>query len=154
MRHGKSSESNSSDHARILNDIGHMQVLHVAEQLKADLIHPDLVLCSDAARTKETWLITESFLSKTIIEFTNKLYLASLDDTLELLTETSELVKTLMLVGHNPAFSQLVKWLSGQHVDMGTANAVWLESELPWSEIFNQKGLWQLKKCFVPTVND
>lgn len=154
MRHGKSAESAMLDHERVLNDIGHMEVVHVAEQLIASTIQPDLVLCSDANRTRETWLITEPYLNKTVVEFTNKLYMASLDDILDLISETPQIANTLMLVGHNPTSSQLINWLTGQQVDMGTANAVWLESDLLWGKIFNQKGLWQLKKHFVPILND
>jgi len=151
VRHAKSANTNAApDHDRTLSIDGKNQAPHTALQIKSNQIKPDLVLCSDAQRTQETWELMEPIFGKTPIEFTRELYMASVDDVLRLIQAVPLSVNTLMILGHNPTSEALVEWLSTEILTIDTANAILLEGNLSWGDIANQKGNWIFKKQIRP----
>jgi phosphohistidine phosphatase len=69
---------------------------------------PDLVLCSTAQRARETWQLAEAELGahpKTTFE--DRVYGAMAADLLDLAHEMPSSVRTLMMVGHDPAMREL-----------------------------------------------
>jgi phosphohistidine phosphatase len=69
---------------------------------------PDRVLCSTAQRARETWQLAEAELGahpQTVYE--DRVYGASAAELLDLAHQMPEGVRTLMLVGHDPAMREL-----------------------------------------------
>jgi phosphohistidine phosphatase len=73
--------------------------------LTAHTIVPDAVLCSSAARTRET-LECLGVTIPTILS--ERLYLASAADMLIQLQQTDDAVQHIMIIGHNPGMHELV----------------------------------------------
>ena len=77
----------------------------MADYLRANSIHPALVLCSTARRTVET-LAGIDVGGEQLIE--PELYAASTSSLIERLQRIPEHVESVMLIGHNPAMQTLV----------------------------------------------
>lgn len=72
------------------------------------------MLCSTAARTRETWKLAAHELPhrpRTVYE--ERLYDASLGELLALLSETPDDVGSLLVVAHNPGMHALAEALTG-----------------------------------------
>ncbi|MBW5484200.1 SixA phosphatase family protein [Streptomyces bambusae] len=75
---------------------------------------PDLVLCSPARRTRETWeLAARELPAEPPVRFEPRLYAADAEDILDTVREVPAGVGTLLLVGHNPGLQDLVLLLAG-----------------------------------------
>ena len=151
MRHAQSLQTSMhSDHDRPLDALGNEQAPKTAQKLiQCDWI-PDLVFCSDAKRTKETWNLIAPLLDQVPILFTHELYQATVDQILAMIQTNAGSSQTLMLLGHNPTSEALVACLSTKNIDLGTANAALLEADLDWSDILNQQGQWNFRKIVTP----
>ncbi len=115
LRHAKSdwSDPAQDDHDRVLNERGRKAAQRLARYIRDEKIHPDLVLCSTAARTRETL----SYLQKAVprstkIRFEDDLYLAEPDGILALVRATPVAYVSLMVIGHNPGLQQLTTELA------------------------------------------
>jgi len=75
---------------------------------------PDRVLCSTATRTRETWQLAEEALgTQPQTTFDDRVYEASITDVLDLARQTPADVRTLLIVGHDPAMRGLTLELAG-----------------------------------------
>lgn len=114
LRHAKSDRAGQStpDLARPLNARGQEAAARIgAYMAKHDLV-PNLVLCSSAERTKETWnIVATSFPAVAPATFDKRLYDATADKAMELVRETKPDAHTLMVVGHNPTMHELATLL-------------------------------------------
>lgn len=124
MRHAKSDRSPlyDNDFERPLNDRGQHQPKDIAKQFNKLGISVDKVLVSSARRTKETWELLAKHLDdapKPLFE--PRLYEASLDEILDVLSEHSD-CDHLMMVGHCPGVNEIAEYLTGDYVDFKTAN--------------------------------
>ncbi len=127
LRHAKSDwAAGVSDHERPLNARGRRTAPQVGAWLAAQGWAPQAVRSSDAARTHETWLHLAEHLPGVVPTFTPRLYLASPPTIIELVRGLPA-GETTLLLGHNPGLSDAARWLSGQPVDLGTADAALLE---------------------------
>lgn len=119
LRHAKSSwqQPNLSDFDRPLNDRGKRDLREMGRRLRARGASPRRIIASPAARTAATARAIADALDMQPgqVEYDQRLYLAGPDDILELLGERDEV--ELMLVGHNPGFTQLAGLLSGVSID-------------------------------------
>ena len=89
---------------------------------------PDVVLCSTATRTRQTWAGAAEHLAPAApVTFLPKLYLAGRRAVLPLLAQQTD--ETVMLIGHNPGWEDLASILSGQSLTMTTCNAALLTSD-------------------------
>ncbi len=74
----------------------------------------DLALCSSAARTRETWkLAVHEFSQRPRTVYEERLYEASLGELIALFNETSDEVRNLLVIGHNPGMHGAADALSG-----------------------------------------
>lgn len=73
---------------------------------------PELVVCSDAMRTRETLAALELTVPTTLAA---RAYLASPGELLKLLQEVDDAVRHILLVGHNPGLHALVAALAGEY---------------------------------------
>lgn len=108
LRHAKAEQdSGEGDFARKLTDRGRGDAARMGHAMDTRGYIPNLVLCSSAARTTETWGLLSPELAKTPkVEFTKALYLASPKNIFEQIHLTPDDVKTLMVVGHNPGIAE------------------------------------------------
>ncbi len=119
MRHAKSdwSDVNLTDHQRTLNSRGNRDAPKMAEQIKAYGILPDLMLVSDATRTRETWQHLIPILGSVQTKFDADLYLAPPRTIIEKLKEVDHLIDTVLLLAHNPGITDVFYELAGIRID-------------------------------------
>jgi phosphohistidine phosphatase len=103
-----------------LTDRGRRDAVAVGRQLAAWVTPVDLVLCSPALRTRQTWEgAVEGGARAEHVEFPRELYDGDLPDLMELLRSAPDPVRSLLVVGHGPAVPELVHEL----VDPATSEA-------------------------------
>jgi phosphohistidine phosphatase len=109
LRHAKAEQDlGKGDFARPLTPRGHNDAVKMGRALDTHAYIPDLVLCSAAKRTVETWELVAPELVKTPrVTFQKDLYLASPRTILEAICTAPEGHKTIMSVGHNPGMEEL-----------------------------------------------
>ena len=118
MRHAKATHKPGFDDAdRPLTGRGRRDASAAGEWLRGQDLIPDLVLCSSSRRTRETWEQLAAAMAAgpgTEVWSDKRLYLASDDATLDVIGQTPDDIRTLLLVGHNPAAQQIASGLTGQ----------------------------------------
>lgn len=121
LRHSKSDwDSNGSDHARTLNKRGSENARQIAQWMKDKYLYPGLILCSTAARARQTLapIIETLAIPENKITYTDKLYLAELKALLKILADIDPAQSSVMIVGHNPGLAELVTWLAYEPVPL------------------------------------
>ncbi|HWA30558.1 MAG TPA: histidine phosphatase family protein [Rhizomicrobium sp.] len=108
LRHAKAvQDSGEGDFARVLNERGRKDSALMGRALDTHGYIPDLVVCSSARRTTETWELLSPELARVPrVEFAKGLYLASPKAMVTEIQDTDGGIKTLMLVGHNPGIAE------------------------------------------------
>jgi phosphohistidine phosphatase len=108
IRHAKSSWDDPAmeDHARPLNDRGRRDAPRVGEWLREGGHVPDLVLCSDAVRTRQTLdLILPALPARPEVLYLPALYHASASAMLAVLQGAQG--ATVAMIGHNPGIGAM-----------------------------------------------
>jgi phosphohistidine phosphatase len=124
LRHAKSSWDNAdlSDFDRPLNERGLRAAPLMGGVMKKNQFQPDVIVSSPAKRAKETAvLVKEAANFAADIRFDERIYEASLARLLEVVAEQNEDINSILLVGHNPGFEGLVRFLTGESQPMPTA---------------------------------
>jgi phosphohistidine phosphatase len=86
---------------------------------------PDRVLCSTARRTRETWQLAEEKLgAHPEADFEDRVYGASGAELLGLARQTPADVRTLLIVGHDPAMRGLTLELASEQPGDAEAEAL------------------------------
>ena len=112
IRHAKSSWDDpfADDHARVLNERGRASATAIGDWLADKGYVPDVVLCSDAARTVET---AERIMPKLTptpdLQLSGRIYLASPDTIADLIQRQT--AQTVAVIGHNPGIGMLANGL-------------------------------------------
>lgn len=109
LRHAKSSwrDAGLEDRDRPLNARGHHAAQLVAALLAREPI-PDLVLCSSALRTRETFdYLARAYGRTPPVSIEEGLYLATARALLERIEAVEDEVATLLVIGHNPGLHEL-----------------------------------------------
>ncbi len=144
MRHAKSSwdDPDLADHDRPLAARGRRASKLIAEHLRSHTITPTLVLCSSAARTRQTLERIEPVLGapQTLIE--DRLYGATAEDLLVRLREVPGGTESVLLIGHQPALQGLALDLAGDGAEVARMRAKFPTAALAtllfvgdWSEL-------------------
>ena len=110
LRHAKSDRGDPelSDIDRPLAPRGRRDAPAMAAYMREQDYRPDLILCSPAARTRETLALLQPVLGPDIrVEYDRKLYLGSPDLLLRRLRDVEEAVRGVLLIGHNPGLERL-----------------------------------------------
>ncbi len=111
MRHAKSSweDYSQSDMDRPLAPRGKKDAPLMGKYLFENGIHPDLVLCSPAQRTRETLARLQNAFSNALnVKFDQMIYSAGMGHGLiPLLHNLNAELEHVMIVGHNPAMQEL-----------------------------------------------
>ena len=110
IRHAKSSwKYDLSDHQRPLKKRGLTDANHIGKYLKARAITVDQIASSDATRARTTALTIAGYMNYTEsdIEFRRDLYDFSGDQVDQFIRTLDDQKNSVMLFGHNPAFTLL-----------------------------------------------
>jgi phosphohistidine phosphatase len=122
LRHAKADWPDVADHERPLADRGRSDAPLAGDWLAAHGIAPQLTLCSTAARTRETWkLVAHQLPQRPRTVYEERLYNASPGEIIAVLNETSNDVRELLVVGHNPGMQALAELLTGSADDDAAA---------------------------------
>jgi phosphohistidine phosphatase len=146
LRHAKSDwPTGVPDHERPLNERGERDAPCTGDWLVAARRVPDLVVCSTAIRTRQTYaLVSAAFAGEPEVVYTEDLYGASAGEMLEVVRAAPEDAATVMLVGHNPGTQQLALALADDtHKELvariynryPTNTATILETGSPWAAL-------------------
>ena len=120
LRHSKSAyPEDTADVDRPLSDRGRRDAAKAGRWLLAQGLTPDLVVCSTAERTRQTWDLVSDQLGWAgdepgTLRYDARVYEASPGDLLTVIQETPDEVSILALVGHNPGSAELVLALAGR----------------------------------------
>jgi phosphohistidine phosphatase len=142
FRHAKSDFDAPSDHERILTDHGIQQAKFMGELLNEKGIYPDLVICSSADRAKITMnLAMEAGEWGCDSNITDALYNTTTEVMYQLISQFIDLDKTIMLVGHEPTWSELAKSLTGENLSFNAAGMCCIKFDTPhWSGVQAHSG--------------
>jgi phosphohistidine phosphatase len=120
---------------------------------------PGLVLCSTAARTRQTADLVLAHMSEPpLMNHLRSLYSASVDQVLSVVAEVDDDVASVMVVGHNPTAHELAATMSSSRDKKGHAEVerrgfptcalAVFEVPGPWADL--STGTAKLVKLFTP----
>lgn len=136
VRHAKSSWQNStlSDRERPLNERGEQDAPMMGKRIVAAGIRPSLIISSPAVRAWTTAKIVAQELAypSEFLQREDGLYLASLDQLLDVLVAQDAEFNNLLLVGHNPGLTTFANYLvPGVTSNLPTAGVIAVRFEQP-----------------------
>jgi phosphohistidine phosphatase len=153
LRHAKSSwgDDRLGDFERPLAPRGVHAAGAMARFLADEGLVPDLVLCSAAKRTVQTWTrIADKLGGKPKVRIEPELYLAEADALLDRLRAAPDKSATVMLIGHNPGMETLARLLAGagdaaalrrMKAKFPTAALAVIDADVAhWSELARRRG--------------
>ncbi len=151
MRHAKSSWSDGSltDHQRPLNERGQRAASDVGAALHARGFAPDLIWSSDATRTRETAMrLIRAIPGAQGVEYISGFYHASAEQVIQICEQKGEPDAPLMLLGHNPGWSELHTYFTDQWQDYptGACSVMIRKSDGHWLS----PKTWRLKDLILP----
>ncbi|WP_067603970.1 SixA phosphatase family protein [Nocardiopsis listeri] len=136
MRHAKAEDGfGSIDFDRALTDEGRDQAERVGRLLKEKGYAPEHVVCSAAARTRQTLDgVLGAMDQAPEVDHTEAAYLAGPDGLLELITYVDPAVDTLLVVGHNPTIAQVAASFIGEQAmaAFSPATVAAIDIEVEW----------------------
>jgi phosphohistidine phosphatase len=144
VRHAKSSwDHDVDDHDRPLSGRGRRDADALGRLLVQWGITPDLVLCSTAARTRETWERAHAVgATAGEVRLVRAIYHAWVPELVRLVRATPDDVSTVLLLGHSPGIPDLV-----EHICVRTQSSDWaqLASKYPTSgmAVITLPGSWR-----------
>lgn len=147
LRHAKAVAGfGTADIDRVLNDRGRRDAAAAGEWLRANGLVPDRVLCSPAARTRET---LDLLAVDAPADHEPVIYANDPDELLGLVAEAPDDAGTLLLVGHNPSVHQFVHDLTGESpATFPTCALAVIDLPGAWSEV--RPGLGTLRTVHTP----
>jgi phosphohistidine phosphatase len=128
MRHAKAGElPGGPDFERALRLRGQRDSAAAGRWLVASGFRPDLVLCSAARRTRQTWqhmsaaMLTGAAGDSPEFSADRRLYDADSEDVADVVRDSGGQFATVLYIGHNPAAAGLVRLLTGTEPAFPTA---------------------------------
>lgn len=121
LRHGKSSwdSPTKNDFDRALDNRGVKDAATVADYISRHC-NPECIISSPALRTKQTCLQVCDKLNRdeTSVQWQDDLYLASMHRLVATAYQAMQACDSLLMIGHNPGFDELVDYLSANAVPL------------------------------------
>ena len=154
MRHAKAGElPGGPDFERALRPRGQRDSAAAGRWLAANGLRPDLVICSAARRTRQTWQQMAPELGGQVpVSVDRQLYQADAEQILEVIRRTPPDASTLLYIGHNPAAAQLVGLLTGTEPVFPTAAVAVVGLAGDWPAV--AAGAGQLVASWTPGAAD
>ncbi|MEA2175588.1 MAG: phosphohistidine phosphatase [Blastocatellia bacterium] len=151
LRHAKSSwkEPQQRDFDRPLNKRGLKAARLMGRFLRKQKIQPDLLLSSPAERARQTSsLVIESAGLVAELRYDERIYEASASSLLEIISQIEARANSVLLIGHNPGFEELLLMLTGdvQHMPTAAFACITLDIER-WTKVREKTGslAWLVK---------
>jgi phosphohistidine phosphatase len=144
LRHGKSDWSaGTGDHARPLAPRGVQAAGTMGKLLAQAGQAPDHVVTSSAVRAHTTAeLAADAGGWDAAIEVDRTLYMAGPAEVLDVVRRTSADVDSLLLVGHQPTWSDVAELLTSANVRVATATAVGIHLDVDaWPAVAPRRGI-------------
>ena len=143
VRHAKSSWGDTSlpDRKRPLNKRGKRDAPIMGKRISDHGIRPSLIVTSPATRARTTAKIIAGELTypNEFLQREDQLYLASLDEILDVIAAQDNGFNSLMIVGHNPGLTDLVNFLQpGLTINLPTAGVVSVQVDQDNWNLFEQ----------------
>jgi phosphohistidine phosphatase len=144
LRHAKSNWDNPdlADFERPLNSRGLDAARFIGELIYERNLNPQVIISSPAKRAKQTAVLVKELaeISKPI-EFDERIYEASPLALFNLIREFDEKRESILIIGHNPGFENLVRMLTGETISMPTASLAKINLNTEkWSDIETGEG--------------
>jgi len=144
LRHAKSSwgDSDVHDFERPLNDRGFKSAPKMAKRFARSSFTIDAIISSPAKRAITTAEIFAKEIAFQDIVQNIEIYNASIDALLTLVGSLDDHFNSVMLVGHNPGFTNLCNYLSNARIDnMPTCSIAHIKFESDsWKSISEHSG--------------
>lgn len=135
LRHAKSAwPDDLADHERPLAGRGRREAPLAGRWLADSVPEIDLVVCSSAVRTRQTWdLVVAQLAGDPELRVEDRVYEASAAGLLDLVRRLPDDAQTVLVVGHNPGLEDLVGLLSGTWSRMLTSTIAVLAVDGDWT---------------------
>jgi phosphohistidine phosphatase len=121
LRHAKAvpGTTKSGDHGRPLNERGRLDAPRMGIAMQHRRYLPDLVLCSTAKRTLETWEnVVPELVEKPEVKCSDELYLAPWKLIANMVRAQPETANVVLVIGHNPGLEECARALARKpHTD-------------------------------------
>ena len=155
LRHSKSAyPEGAADIERPLAPRGQRDAVTAGRWLRDEALAPDLVICSVAERTRQTWDLISDQLGvagdgQDVVRYDPRLYNAGVGDLTGIIRETPAGIAILALVGHNPASAALVLALTSEpELAFPTSAIAAIEFGCDWAQV--SPGSGQLVTYWTP----
>lgn len=145
LRHGKSDwdAEFDRDRDRPIGKRGRRAARKIAGFMESHDIRPDIVLSSDALRTRQTigHVLDELDWPQNLVRYDERLYLAPVERLYEVVHEL-ESETSVLVVGHEPTLARAVSRITGTSgIDVPTATLVGIELDVErWAEMNDGAG--------------
>lgn len=118
IRHAKSSwgDQGLSDHERPLNERGRRDAPRMATWIARTLYKPEALIVSSAVRAQETaaYFIERLAIPNQDYVSEPRLYLAGMQEWIQVLEDALIYKKHLAFFAHNPGVTNIINWLAGE----------------------------------------
>jgi polyadenylate-binding protein len=165
MRHADSEDPKQlpgvRDHDRPITASGLAAAKDIADQIKAASWLPDVFICSNAVRSRQTFEAIRDQLPEADyadIHFLGSLYtISQLDGQTRahlqevVVAEASAKHSTVLCLGHNKGWEEAASSYAGETIKLGNCYAALLEgSGNDWSDAFKDDAQWKLVSVLRP----
>ena len=138
LRHAKAGTAAAGlrDHDRELTGRGRREAAALGARYAGGAELPDLVITSTAARAVQTaalWTRAAGLPERVIVR-RDGIYLAEAEAVLRLVHGLDEALRRVLLVGHNPTFSELASGLSRRFIALPTCAVAVLSIAGSWAD--------------------
>lgn len=137
IRHAKSAwPDDTDDFDRPLAERGRHDAPALGHWLRKHAAAIELVLCSPAARARQTWaLAAREIPAEPVVKHDDRIYVASARELLAVVHEIPATVLTAAVIGHNPGLEDLISLLTGETAVLKTTSVAVLETPAPWPAV-------------------
>ena len=139
LRHAQTSPASPTgrDFDRPLVEAGRRAASLVGQLLRRKQLAPAVVISSPALRARETsGLACEAAQLSARTRFDKRIYEASVEQLLAVVSEVEDGAETMLIVGHNPGLQELLAHLTGEHAPMLPATLARIDLDIDaWDEL-------------------
>jgi phosphohistidine phosphatase len=144
LRHARSGwkEPGRQDFDRPLNGHGREEAPQVGRFIRKKKLRVDLMLCSPAARARETAaLVSQTAGLSAKLLYDERIYEADAARLLGVVAQAAESAEALMLVGHNPGMEELLMLFTAEVRPMSTAALACVKLDVEgWGKVRGHAG--------------
>lgn len=149
LRHAKSAWPDGvGDEQRPLAERGRRDAPAAGRWLR-EHVRVDLVVCSPAVRTRQTWRLVSAELDVAPeFQLDDRIYDATAAELVAVVRELPPSAATVLVIGHNPGLSELVHVLGGTPVELKTSAVAVLRGDVEWADV--EPGSFPFVACETP----